>query len=121
MAEELFQKKGLTNLSAETRMVIDFIKVLPNNLKFEDPDQLIVGKYQPPKSQERAVVRVNKYVLKGLDKDKLSPRDKSGISALISYMHTYRFLHQINTYNERKKIQIILDRQFLYKDRKSVV
>jgi hypothetical protein len=54
--------------------------------------------YKPPKNQERALVRVNRYVLNGIDKDKITTKQKKELNSLISYLHTYRFLHQIETY-----------------------
>jgi hypothetical protein len=54
--------------------------------------------YKPPKNQERSIVRVNRYVLNGIDKDKITAKQKKDLNSLISYLHTYRFLHQIATY-----------------------
>jgi hypothetical protein len=52
----------------------------------------------PPKTFERMLFRINKYVHEGIDKDKVTSRQKAAINAIIGYMHTYRFLHQINSY-----------------------
>ena len=36
--------------------------------------------------------------MNGLDKDKLTAKQKKELISLISYLHTFRFLHQIGTY-----------------------
>ena len=37
----------------------------------------------------------------GIDKNKITPRNKKDINSLIGYLHTYRFLHQMNTYESQ--------------------
>jgi len=101
LSRELFNNYSLTNLSIEARSIQEYLDSLPKqvinaaSIPSEDEDQ---EDYKPPKNQERALVRVNKYVLNGLDKDKLTVKQKKDLTALISYLHTYRFLHQIETY-----------------------
>jgi hypothetical protein len=73
-------------------------QVNPGTITEEEESQ---GDYKPPKNSERALVRVNKYVLNGLDKDKITARNKKELTSLISYLHTYRFLHQIGTYGKQ--------------------
>lgn len=99
IARELFNNYSLTNLSIEARSVQEYLDTLPkqvNTNTAEEPDNS--SDYKPPKNLERALVRVNKYVLNGLDKDKLTAKHKKDLTSLISYLHTYRFLHQISTY-----------------------
>lgn len=100
LARELFNNHGLNNLSIEARSIQEYLDTLPkqiqNSTGLPEEDQ---EDYKPPKNLERAIVRVNKYVLNGLDKDKLTARQKKDLNALISYLHTYRFLHQIETYS----------------------
>ena len=40
-------------------------------------------------------------MLDGIDKDKLTARQRKEIESLIGYLHTYRFLHQINGYDSQ--------------------
>jgi hypothetical protein len=54
--------------------------------------------YKPPGTFDKTVYRINKYVLHGIDKDKVTPKQKRDVPALIGYLHVYRFIHQINTY-----------------------
>lgn len=103
ISRELFQNYSLNNLSIEARSVQEYLdslpkQVNPGNTNEEEESQ---GDYKPPKNIERALVRVNKYVLNGLDKDKITARNKKELTSLISYLHTYRFLHQIATYSKQ--------------------
>jgi hypothetical protein len=99
LARDLFNNYGLNNLSIEARSIQEYLDSLPkqiqSNTSDREDDQ---GDYKPPKNLERALVRVNKYVLNGMDKDKLTAKQKKDLGSLISYLHTYRFLHQIGTY-----------------------
>ena len=99
LSRDLFNNYSLNNLSIEARSVQEYLDSLPKqviaNASDREDDQ---GDYKPPKNSERAMVRVNKYVLNGLDKEKLTARQKKDLTSLISYLHTYRFLHQIGTY-----------------------
>jgi hypothetical protein len=99
LARDLFNNYGLSNLSIESRSVQEYLDSLPKNIQSnvsdKEDDQ---GSYKPPKNLERALVRVNRYVLNGLDKDKLTAKQKKDLTSLISYLHTFRFLHQIGTY-----------------------
>jgi len=99
LARDLFNNYGLNNLSIEARSIQEYLDSLPkqiqSNTSDREDDQ---GDYKPPKNLERALVRVNKYVLNGMDKDKLTAKQKKDLTSLISYLHTYRFLHQIGTY-----------------------
>jgi len=107
LARELFNNYGLTNLSIEARSVQEYLDTLPKNIQANTSDREDdQGEYKPPKNLERALVRVNKYVLNGLDKDKLTARQKKDLTSLISYLHTFRFSHQIGTYltNEDREL-----------------
>jgi len=99
ISRELFNNYSLTNLSIEARSVQEYLDSLPKQVNpgvVEEEEEK--GDYKPPKNAERALVRVNKYVLNGLDKDKITTKHKRDLTSLISYLHTYRFLHQIGTY-----------------------
>jgi hypothetical protein len=103
ITRELFSNFALTNLSNEARSVQVFIDTLPSQVVAgaavtpTTPDDASGG-YKPPKNVDRALVRVNKYVLDGINRDKITARQKKELTSLVSYCHTYRFLHQINTY-----------------------
>ena len=101
LSRELFNNYSLTNLSIEARSIQEYLDSLPKqvvnaaSIPSEEENQ---EDYKPPKNQERAIVRVNRYVLNGIDKDKVTVKQKKDLNSLISYLHTYRFLHQIETY-----------------------
>lgn len=98
LSRVLFKNDSISNLNIETRIVNDHIKTLSNIVAYANTEEVPDGEYRPPKNQDRILARVNKYVLDGIDKDKVTPQQKKELGALISYLHTYRFLHQINSY-----------------------
>jgi hypothetical protein len=101
MAKILFKNETLTNLSQETRSVLEYMKVIPSNIKFNNTEneEAANGVYKPPRSEERIIAKINKYVLDGIDKTKITHAQKREINALIGYMNTHRFIHQINIYD----------------------
>jgi len=99
LARDLFNNYSLTNLSIEARSIQEYLDTLPKQIQSNTSDREDEqGEYKPPKNLERAIVRVNRFVLNGLDKDKLTFKQKKDLTSLISYLHTFRFLHQIGTY-----------------------
>lgn len=104
MAKILFKNESLTNLSQETRSVLDHMKNIPSNIKYTTPQSgnITTEEYKAPRSEERAIAKVNKYVLDGIDKNKLTHKVKKDINSLIGYMNTFRFTHQINLYDDER-------------------
>lgn len=104
MAKILFKNEGLTNLSQETRSVLEYMKTLPTNIKFNNTENenASTEEYRPPRSEERMIAKINRYILDGIDKNKLTHKHKKEINSLIGYMNTYRFCHQINLYTDEK-------------------
>lgn len=101
MARALFNNADITNLCQETRTVNEFVKTLDKKIVFSDPDDVPKdAEYKPPKTLDKMLWRVNKYIHNGIEKDKMTPRQKKELESIIGYLHTYRFLHQINTYDK---------------------
>jgi hypothetical protein len=99
MARVLFKNPNLAVTSQEARSVFNHIKTLDINLVLNTGDETPTEDYKPPKTVDHVVARINKYKRDaGFDAKKLSPRQKKQCSSLISYLHTYRFIHQMNTY-----------------------
>jgi len=99
MARVLFKNETISNLNQETRTVNDYIKSLNlDSAPFQDTENVPQEDYKPPTNTDRAVTRVNRYVLKGIDKGKITSKGKRDMKKLIGYLHTYRFLYQINNY-----------------------
>ena|SRR6056300_1737446 len=87
----------------KTLSVVNEIKEItdrnPNDQAFQDPNEISTNEYKPPKSAERAFVRIKKYVNEPFGgKEELGPKEKKCLSALINYLSTFRFSHQINGY-----------------------
>jgi hypothetical protein len=101
MAKVLFKNDALTNLSQETRSVLEYMKSLPTNIKYNniENENASTEDYKPPRSEERMIAKINKYVLDGIDKTKITHGQKREINACIGYMNTHRFIHQINLYD----------------------
>jgi len=104
IAKILFKNEGLTNLCQETRSVLEYIKTLPTNIKYnnQENENLSTEEYRPPKSEERMIAKINRYILDGIDKNKLTHKHKKDIASLIGYMNTFRFIHQINLYDDER-------------------
>ncbi len=99
IAKVLFNNVKLNNLSQEARTVADYIRSLnPKAVYGHDTGDNVLEEYRPPKKIDSACARVNAYVLEGLDIKKLSPKQVKDLNSLIGYMHTTRFLVQINSY-----------------------
>ena len=105
IARAIFNNRELTNLNNEVNVVRDYVKTLDPKITHiiaENEDQQEDSGYKPPKSLNAAVHRVNKYVHIGMDKDKLTPIQKKSAGALLGYLHTFRYSHQINTYTSEE-------------------
>jgi hypothetical protein len=112
MARVLFKNNELTNLSAESRAVDEYVKTLNPAAAFQPNSEIPEEDYKPPKTMPAAINKINHYVLDGIDKSKLTPRNKKDINSLIGYLHTYRFLHQINTY-ENQTVRELFESSFV--------
>jgi hypothetical protein len=101
MAKILFKNESLTNLCQETRSILEHMKNIPSNIKFNnnENENASTEGYKPPRSEERTIAKINKYVLDGIDKSKLTHKHKKEINSLIGYMNTHRFTHQMNIYD----------------------
>jgi|TARA_B100000085_G_scaffold283160_1_gene313172 hypothetical protein len=103
IARIIFNDNSLSNLNQESRAVADYINTLDNKVIYSDPTSDVPQspEYKPPKTALRMTQRVNKYVHEGLEEGNLKAVEKKGIEALIGYLHTFRFLHQINNYENQ--------------------
>lgn len=99
MAEQLFQKK-LTNLSQETRSVINYARSLNDVVKYADPRDLVTDVYKAPKQDGSMIERVNKYIDTPIDRTQYdkNEKQKKWIKALLGYVNSYNFIQKINTY-----------------------
>lgn len=95
IARLLFHDSKLTNLSPEARAVQDHIQSLNPEEGFQ-AGEIPEEEYNPPKTVDKAITKVNKYILDGLDRSKITASDKKNCEMLIRYLHTFRFLHHMN-------------------------
>lgn len=98
MAREIFNESGLSHRDVRAVAVINHAKEINVEARFQESSEDVVGPYKPPRTIDRMVYRLNKYIFEKLDKDNLSAKQKKNIESLIGYVNTYRFIHQINTY-----------------------
>lgn len=104
IARIIFNDHTLTNLHKETRLVTEFRR--DNNINQTlflpaDANPVPLEEYKPPRTMSMMVTRINKYVLNGIDKDKITSSQRREIEALIAYLHTYRFLHHIRNFDSQ--------------------
>lgn len=104
IAKILFKNESLTNLSQETRSILEYIKTIPTNIKYQkdEEENISTGGYKAPRSEERMLAKINKYILDGIDKNKITHKQKRDVNSIIGYMNTHRFLHQINLYDDER-------------------
>ena len=99
MARIAHNDETITNLHSEARAFNDFLQTLdPNTIAQDTNDVPSEEGYIPPKTFDKALLRANLYVTPKIEKKKISPKNRRGIEALIGYLNTYRFTHQISTY-----------------------
>ena len=100
IARVIFVNPDLSHVSQEARTVNDFIKTLDSNVvPYDEIEQTSTEEYKPPNTFSQALNKINRYVLEGINKNKITAKQKKDINALIGYLHTFRFVHQINSYD----------------------
>lgn len=100
MARILWKDIKINSVSRETKTIRDYLKSINHKVVFENTysSESADSEYRPPKTIDNICGRINKYVLEGVDFHKLTPRQKHNANALIGYLHTHRFVAQINSY-----------------------
>ena len=100
LGQTLYEDNTLTNLHAEVRAINEYIKTLePGATIAQDTNDIPeTNEYLPPKSFDKTILRANQYISPKIDKKKISPKHRRGIDALMGYLNTYRFVHQMETY-----------------------
>lgn len=106
MAKVIFSNNFLTPLHGETRKVQSFKNtIMPRALFGHNAGDVPTAPYTPPENINQAADRINTYINFAIDKDKITPQQKKNLLILIGYMHTYRFMAQMNNYiseNDRR-------------------
>ena len=101
IARVIFQDVSLSHVSQEARTVNEYIRTLDMSVSsFNEEVEVVESNYKPPKTFTQTFNRINRFVLDGIDKEKVTAKQKKDIESLIGYLHTFRFLHQINSYDD---------------------
>jgi hypothetical protein len=106
MARVIFANPQLSNLSAETRAINEYLKSIQDSQEVSpDVEDVPMGKYEPPDTLFKALKKVNEYTSLGWKLEEIKPYDKKGIEALIKYLSTNRFVKDMNAFptNEERK------------------
>ena len=101
MGRLIFKDNNLTNLNQEVRVIADYVKQISSSdqsTPFEPTEEIPAEEYKPPKTFDKTMYRVNKYVPDTINKEKITSKDKKNVKALIGYLNAYRFAYQMNTY-----------------------
>lgn len=96
MTKAIFDDGMLTPLSSEFRVVKEYYDSLDNKVKAQSDDENVKD-YNPPKNETQALARINRYVFEALDPTRLTKHNKDCIQKLIRFMHTHRYLFQMNS------------------------
>lgn len=99
IARVIFDSPFLTAVHGETRAVQEYLKTfLPTTVFGPNNPEIPIDAYVPPKTVPEMVERVGQYIDFAKSIDRLTPKQSKNVMALIGYMHTYRFIAQMNTY-----------------------
>ena len=100
IARVIFQDVSLSHVSQEARTVNEYIRTLDLSIStFNEEVEVVENEYKAPNTSGQTLYKINKFVLNGIDKEKITAKQKKDIDCLIGYLHTFRFLHQINSYD----------------------
>lgn len=99
MARVIFNNPSLSNLAAETLAVNKHVKTLNIRVRHAEDADIPEGKYSPPKTIEAVLRVVNKYINPPMEHAKLTAALRKNLDTLISYMHTYRYIAQMNNFD----------------------
>ena len=104
MARELFGD-NISPASSQVRETNNYLRTLDKKPMYGEE---IDSNYLPPRNIDRAVSRIKKYVdeTKDWDSKKLTPTQKKQVEALINYLASYRFKHQIDSYEAQSSKEL---------------
>mgnify|MGYP003996149373 FL=1 len=88
---------SITPLDGRVRQINEHIATLPQHVVSQNTDINTSSIYTPPKTFDKTLQLVNKYIHEKIDKKKITGRQKKEINSLMGYVSTVRFIHQIST------------------------
>jgi hypothetical protein len=101
IARTLFANPQLSNLSCETRKIAEYMQTI-SPTPSEAVSEVPTDEYRPPRTIQGALQRVDKYIFNHkIKREEMTAAHKAGLDALLAYMNTFRFVHQINIYEHQ--------------------
>ena len=101
IARVIFKDSSLSHVSQEARTINEFIKASDTEIEvaFNQEEGVVENEYKAPRTFTATMHKINRYVLDGINKEKITAKQKVDIQSLIGYLNTYRFCYQINSYD----------------------
>ncbi len=99
IARVLFANQKINNLNKEAKAVQDYIKEIDPSHDTGEAINVVHEEYKSPRTFDKAIWKINDYLFEKIDKSKITPKQKKDVEALLKYINTYRFIHQINSYD----------------------
>jgi hypothetical protein len=112
IAKIIFANPVLTNLHAECLAVNNYIKTLNPRVKYchgTGADVPQTKEYEPPKTFDSILKKVNTYINYVPDREKITPTQRKNLDKLMEYLHTYRLVSQMNNYQTEKERRLCED------------
>lgn len=97
IARLTFKDRNIQPLSIKHRVIVDFLKTYRPEI-VDDNEIVTKEKWTPPKSINRALVKVNNFCGTTFDELTLQTKQKKLVEQLIIYFKSPRFNHFINQY-----------------------
>ncbi len=97
IARLTFKDRDVQPLSIKHRVIVDFLKTYRPEI-VDDNEIVTKEKWTPPKSINRAVVKINNFCGTSLEELTLQTKQKKLVEQLIIYFKSPRFNHFINQY-----------------------
>ena len=104
IASALFDKDDLRSGSQEVKSISQYISTISDELRTPSILENIKNSdYKPPKSIVGCIERANRYIAVKFDRKSMGPKAKKDVKALIGFLHTYKFLYQMEVYCTTKE------------------
>lgn len=107
MARTIFANPQLSNLDIETRSVAEYVLSLEPLVDLADNNgveasDVPLKDYASPRTAPGVLLKIDKYVFAhDIQKDNMTAAHRACLDALLAYMNTFRFIHQINLYESQ--------------------
>lgn len=109
MANQLFSNgsgKKLSPASKEIRAVTNYVEIIENEDRYEDPESVSTEDYKAPKTIKQAISLISEHIKIDLDESKLTGKQQKDLNALIKYLGNVRFKQQMNSLASKKEREL---------------